>query len=1025
MSRAGFILLGIVAALLAAEAAAQSAPPPRSIADVLAILDAQKPDPEKVARLRAEITKEPPATSDKKELREFYQRRGQAAGELGVMTQALADLKKAYENAPPDDTQAYYIVAQIASAEAQAGDYATAVKLWMEGPNLAGGDGRKSGAWRTLVQQAASIGDMVAARKAFEELEIVVQRLRQGNTLNGWRSFSWSYRANVAQARANIQRLEGKHAAAEAGFREAIALNEQQLEADRTNIQNPKLIVSPLNSTARGIAYNEALYLVPTLLEQGKYAEAEASARSALKRMLGLFGKYSPETGAVLAQLAKVVFEQGRFDEASALARAVLDIYQTVGAPAESQTVIDARRTIAAALVSQDKFSEAEAVFAEVRQAVAKNPAVAERLGAGELGSVYAQTQIGKTADAVAQARAIYEYAQRRFGDAFYQTFEARGFLALALTADTRYDEALREFREAIPRLLAAASERSGEEGLGIGRTNRLARILESYIALLGRFAEQKKTPEGLDPVAEAFLIADAARGSSVQRALVAASARAAIRDPQLAQLAREEQDAGQRTASLSGILLELLARPAEKSLPTVIEQMRRDTAELRKRRAAIRQEISKRFPDYANLIDPKPVTLEQARRVLAPGEAMISFYGVADRTFVWVVPHTGEARFHVAALGAAERNRVVAHLRRALDIEDMSLDRFPAFDVDTAHKLYSTLLAPLEAAWGPAQSLLVVPHGSLGQLPFAVLVTKPGAVAAGGVQFEGYRNTAWLLERAAITQLPSVSTLVSLRSVTRARAPAKPFVGFGDPVFGTQQVAAAAVTRSARTRSAPLKSRNAASAGLADLIQLPDTAEELDGIAKALGVAPQENLFLGVRASEKNVKTTDLSDRRVVAFATHGLIPGDLDGLTQPALALSNPAVTGDRDSDGLLTMEEVLGLKLNADWVVLSACNTGSASGANEEAVSGLGRAFFYAGSRALLVSNWPVETVSAKLLTTDIFRRQAADAKLARAEALRQSMRHVMQNESAKDGGGKPAYTYAHPAFWAAFSLVGDGQ
>src|SRR4029077_18005653 len=194
---------------------------------------------------------------------------------------------------------------------------------------------------------------------------------------------------------------------------------------------------------------------------------------------------------------------------------------------------------------------------------------------------------------------------------------------------------------------------------------------------------------------------------------------------------------------------------------------------------------------------------------------------------------------------------------------------------------------------------------------------------------------------------------------------------------------------------------------------------------AKALGVAPQENLFLGVRASEKNVKTTDLSDRRVVAFATHGLIPGDLDGLTQPALALSNPAVTGDRDSDGLLTMEEVLGLKLNADWVVLSACNTGSASGANEEAVSGLGRAFFYAGSRALLVSNWPVETVSAKLLTTDIFRRQAADAKLARAEALRQSMRHVMQNESAKDGGGKPAYTYAHPAFWAAFSLVGDGQ
>ena len=130
----------------------------------------------------------------------------------------------------------------------------------------------------------------------------------------------------------------------------------------------------------------------------------------------------------------------------------------------------------------------------------------------------------------------------------------------------------------------------------------------------------------------------------------------------------------------------------------------------------------------------------------------------------------------------------------------------------------------------GSAQSLLIVPHGSLGQLPFGVLVTKPGAVAAGGLQFEGYRSTAWFLERAAITQLPSVNTLASLRSVQRARAPSKPFIGFGDPVFGMQQVATAAAldAGSTKTRSAPLKARNAMSAKLAELIQLPDTAEVL-----------------------------------------------------------------------------------------------------------------------------------------------------------------------------------------------------
>ena len=93
-------------------------------------------------------------------------------------------------------------------------------------------------------------------------------------------------------------------------------------------------------------------------------------------------------------------------------------------------------------------------------------------------------------------------------------------------------------------------------------------------------------------------------------------------------------------------------------------------------------------------------------------------------------------------------------------------------------------------------------------------------------------------------------------------------------------------------------------------------------------------------------MKSTDLSRFRIVAFATHGLVPGDLNGLTQPALALSAPNVA-DVDGDGLLTMEEILALKLDADWVVLSACNTGAGAGAGAEAVSGLGRAFFYAGS------------------------------------------------------------------------------
>jgi CHAT domain-containing protein len=161
-----------------------------------------------------------------------------------------------------------------------------------------------------------------------------------------------------------------------------------------------------------------------------------------------------------------------------------------------------------------------------------------------------------------------------------------------------------------------------------------------------------------------------------------------------------------------------------------------------------------------------------------------------------------------------------------------------------------------------------------------------------------------------------------------------------------------------------------------------------------------------------------------VIAFATHGLVPGDIPGLTQPALALTAPEVAG-IEGDGLLTMEKILGLRLNADWVVLSACSTGSGRGAGSEAISGLGQAFFYAGTRALLVTSWPVETTSARMLTTDLFRRQAATPTLTRARALQETMLSLMDGPGFVDAKfGRVVFSYAHPIFWAPFLLVGDG-
>jgi CHAT domain-containing protein len=474
--------------------------------------------------------------------------------------------------------------------------------------------------------------------------------------------------------------------------------------------------------------------------------------------------------------------------------------------------------------------------------------------------------------------------------------------------------------------------------------------------------------------------------------------------------------------------------------LDKVIADMRRDIAALREEHRRLKDDLQRDFPEYANLVFPRPASLAAVRAVLREGEALAAFYLGEARGYAWTVTRDA-ATFRTVAARRSEIEADVAALRRRLDPSSRVLLRF---DSARAHKLYALLLQPDEPLWGRAQLVSVIPHGALGQLPPAVLLTGP-AVAA------DYREMPWLVRRVALSQLPSANALLALRRMRAGRADRLPFAGFGDPVFSDATPAAASravalrnltLVRAAdrldellqKASSAPSERISGGpqpsapvAARLADAFRLlgdlPDTSQELREIAGALRADPERDLYLRDRASELNVKRQRLDDRRVIAFATHGLVPGEIPGLDEPALALSNPALSGDAGEDGFLTMDEVLALKLDADWVVLSACNTAAADGRGDEAVSGLGRAFFYAGARSVLVSNWAVETTSARRLTTELFRRQAEQPQLGRAEALRQSMLALM-NASGTDPSGR-TFAYSHPAFWAPFSLVGDGS
>jgi CHAT domain-containing protein len=274
-----------------------------------------------------------------------------------------------------------------------------------------------------------------------------------------------------------------------------------------------------------------------------------------------------------------------------------------------------------------------------------------------------------------------------------------------------------------------------------------------------------------------------------------------------------------------------------------------------------------------------------------------------------------------------------------------------------------------------------------------------------------------------AITTLPSTASLKILRQSKVTTTAVKPMIGFGDPVFNrkvqtTRTRKIVSLNKSLREfyRGATADSKSLAEA----LPPLPETADELRKVARELGAKP-EDIKLGDAANVWNVKHARLDNYRIVYFATHALVAGNVEKSgkvkAEPALVLSIPDDPTGND-DGLLRASDIAMLKMNADFVVLSACNTAEADDTpGAEALSGLARAFFYAGARSLIVSNWEVDSQSTVALMTGLFAALKSDPHLTRAEALRLSILRMISNPS------KPEWV--QPKFWAPFVVVGDPQ
>ena len=1012
--------------------------PPRTITDITSALEGEQPDPQKLEERRAAADAPPSAKLSGKELARFYYDRGNVRALLGRLKEAIADATTAVAIArgsadPGAVARFQQFAGQLQSAAGNPKQALAFFSSILRDANVKGARGHMFNAYAEVSAFSLQMGDITQAEAYRRQGMALLQEARTSG-LPGWRQnyprFGQSWEADMDRARANILAARGRYREAEVAFRLA-ELRRRAAMPSVLSGNNPP----PKTQLLRGIDFM-VLAQAGMKAKQGRLAEAEADARRALLSRLADQGRYDPSTPRFIRGLANILVEQGRYEEAEQLNRMAIEITRRLGFATDSEFTVELLADLAEILNYRSMPQEAIAVYAELEQAIATwDPPRRRRfdLNASRINSLYASGQIEA---GVAAAEALLKHNIALVGERHFGTAAARGTLAIGYARAGRNADAIREFRTALPVLISGARENTDldETSVVAAKSGRLKNIAETYMRLLTRAHAMPDEQLAL----ETFQLADAIRGQSVQQALSASSARIGANDPKLAELVRTEQDLAKQINAGLGVLNNVLSLPSSERDEDGIRAISATIQRAREQRDTTRGEIARRFPEYADLIEPKPPTLAQIKEALQSGEALLSFYFGRASSFVWAVPKEGPVLLASISLTAGELESKVHQLREALAPEAVSSpDDVPTFDLALAHDLYRLLLAPIESGWRPANSLIVVTNGALGLLPLSLLPITPAKLKDDvGVRFDAYRDVMWLARTHAVMSIPSAGSLRTLRQLPPGSRQREPLIGFGDPYFTEEQAAEAEAQTSGSPmaiaalpdlrvpllRRAKVATQGFDTADLGRLPRLPDTADELRAIADSLEVDSTGALHLGRAANERVVKNTDLTRFRVIAFATHGLLPGDLDGLSQPALALSAPNVA-DVDGDGLLTMEEVLTLKLNSDWVVLSACNTGSGATAGAEAVSGLGRAFFYAGTRTLLVTNWPVVSEAARHLVTDIFKRQAADPKLARAEALRHAMLGLMDGPGHMNGG-KTIYSYAHPMFWAPYTIVGDG-
>jgi CHAT domain-containing protein/Flp pilus assembly protein TadD len=770
---------------------------------------------------------------------------------------------------------------------------------------------------------------------------------------------------------------------------------------------------------------------------------------------------------------------RGKFDAAESQARLALATAEQAH-DSDSRDALAANVRLGWALFAQGKDEEAEKALA--RAAAGEKTLGRDSPDASRLHEVLGQVheKHGRYAEADAEYRKSIE-VEKRSGGEFGFVFRSTRYARFLINRGRERD-ALEQYRgalDAIDRLFA--STRGLDEETRQGFIAQYVPYYYATVRLLLTLHQSQKTA-GHDR--EALAVVSRTQSRMFTEMLRQADVGKFAGSPQFQALKAEREAAlrsindQRRVRAVSSRDSETLEdesdaprRAIDPLIQARIDQHRADLgerlAESGQKLKAIEDRLWRDYPRYMELIAPRPVTVQDLQqRLLRPGETVLCYFLLPQAAAVFVV---SRERFSVHLL-PQKREEVVKLVRAARRAEEQaatSISTLSKLEPEVLNRLYEILIKPIEASLPKDGRILVVGDSALLTLPLEMLVTHYSAEdrkrfeaerQAGKLLFNEYATLSYLGERFQFAYLPSLSALASQRSYAAPRSAFdRNLVSFADPVFEREGGA------QARAPAADAALRSLLGRGANERIsiqRLPETADEARDIASAVG--EKTDVFLRDRAQESSLKAADLKSTRFLHFATHGLLGAEflqlkLDAIDdvidaasegplrskpaggrpvanaqaatpagparapigQPALVLSRVGEL--KGEDGLLTMREVIeDLNLNAELVVLSACNTAGESDEayNGEGFAGLTRAFMFAGARGLVVSHWAVESLSTKQLMTQMFRHlaQGNDATTALGKA-RENIR-----ATPLDAGGQ-RYSRAHPYFWAPFVYVGD--